>query len=211
MLKEKLQLISKLDEQILTAREVDEIMKDVEDDNFFKVRLMDAITNISTSTTPTVPKMSLPQENYMINASTLPASTLTSSDTSTLAHFNIDLQQCFKSSLGVKASQYGGLLIPIIMAKLPLEIRIHVTLNITKDVWDIEFILNVIQNEIEAREISKKVKAMTSNTESKRPQFPKNQTTGQLLDSTPPLPTPTCVYCSEDVWDIEFIQNEIEA
>ena len=44
----------------------------------------------------------------------------------------------------------GSLLIPIIMAKLPLEIRVHVARNTTEDVWDIESILNVIQNEIEA-------------------------------------------------------------
>lgn len=101
-------------------------------------------------------------------------------------------------ALGVKASQYGSLLIPIIMAKLPPEIRVHVARNTTEDVWDIESILNVIQNEIEAREIGEKIKAMSSNTEPKRPQLPKIPTTGSfLVDSTPPLPTPTCVYCSE--------------
>ena len=101
-------------------------------------------------------------------------------------------------ALGVKASQYESLLIPIIMAKLPPEIRVHVAQNTTEDVWDIESILNVIQNEIEAREIGEKIKAMSSNTEPKRPQLPKIPTTGSfLVDSTPPLPTPTCVYCSE--------------
>ena len=84
------------------------------------------------------------------------------------------------------------------MAKLPPEIRVHVARNTTEDVWDIESILNVIQNEIEAREIGEKIKAMSSNTEPKRPQLPKIPTTGSfLVDSTPPLPTPTCVYCSE--------------
>ena len=94
-------------------------------------------------------------------------------------------------ALGVKADQYGSLLIPIIMAKLPPEIRVHVARNTTQDVWDIESILKVIQNEIEAREISKKIKAMTSTTEPKRPQFSKNPTMGTfLVDSKPPLPTP---------------------
>ena len=60
-------------------------------------------------------------------------------------------------ALGVKASQYESLLIPIIMAKLPPEIRVHVAQNTTEDVWDIESILNVIQNEIEAREIGEKI------------------------------------------------------
>ena len=84
------------------------------------------------------------------------------------------------------------------MSELPPEIRVHVARNTTQDVWDIESILNVIQNEIEAREISEKIKAVTSTTEPTRPQFPKNPTMGTfLVDSKPPLPTPTCVYCSE--------------
>ena len=286
-------------------------MKEVEEAVFFKMRLMDAIANISTSTTPAVPKMSLPQEKYTINASTLPASPSTSSDTSNpptstsissdasnlaattstssntsippastspsvnasipldssasyshpnstgsaprpsksrlpkntlpkskgdVTHTNIDLTKIDKfnylvsllegtasraiaglpiteenydaavdiikkrfgkpqqlisahmdellkistcptdkpyqlrylydklnvnirglEALGVKASQYESLLIPIIMAKLPPEIRVHVAQNTTEDVWDIESILNVIQNEIEAREIGEKI------------------------------------------------------
>ena len=101
-------------------------------------------------------------------------------------------------ALKVKSTQYGSLLIPIIMAKLPPEIRVHVAQNTTEDVWDIESILNVIQNEIEAQEISEKIKAMTNITEPKRPQFPKQTTTSSfVVESTPPLPTPVCVYCSE--------------
>ena len=46
MLKEKLQPISELDEQILIASEVDEIMKEVEEADFFKMRLVAAIANI---------------------------------------------------------------------------------------------------------------------------------------------------------------------
>ena len=55
-------------------------------------------------------------------------------------------------ALGVRSTQYGRLLIPIIMAKLPPEIRVHVALNTTEDVWDVESILSVIQNEIEQRD-----------------------------------------------------------
>ena len=375
MLQEKLQLISELDEKILNACEVDDIIKEVEDSEFFKMRLMDAIANVSTSTTPPVPKISSPQElNKTITASIPPASTSTSSDSPALTaststssddshpplsastsstasnppassnasiphastspsasgstsldssasyahpnstvptprpsksrlpkitlvkfkgdvtqfrsfwdsfestvHTNTDLTKIDKfnylvsllegsasraiaglpiteenydaavdiinkrfgkpqqlisahmdellkistlstdkphqlrylydklnvnirglEALGVKSTQYGSLLIPIIMAKLPPEIRVHVARNTTEDVWDIESILSVIQNEIEAREISEKIKAMATITEPKRPQFPKNPTIGSfVVESTPPLPTPACVYCSE--------------
>ena len=101
-------------------------------------------------------------------------------------------------ALGVKSTQYGSLLIPVVMAKLPPEIRVHVARNTTEDVWDIESILCVIQNEIEARETSEKIKATTNITEPKRPQFRKQTTTSSfVVESTQPLPTPTCVYCSE--------------
>ena len=59
-------------------------------------------------------------------------------------------------------------------------------------------ILGVIQNEIEGREISEKIKAITIITEPKRPQFSKQTTTSSfVVESTPPLPTPACVYCSD--------------
>ena len=39
---------------------------------------------------------------------------------------------------------------------------------------------------------------MTNITEPKRPQFQKNPTTGSfVVETLPPLPMPTCVYCSE--------------
>ena len=334
MLKEKLQLLSELDEKILTASEVDDIIKEVEDAEFFKMDHMDAIANISTSTKPAVPKTYLQHQENSNDPSIPPASTTTSANASipldssssashshpnptvlaprpsnsrlpkiTLARFKGEVTQfrsfwdSFESTvhtntsltkidkfnylvsllegtasraiaglpiteenydaavdiinkrfgkpqqlisahmdellkistcstdkpyqlrylydklsvnirgleaLGVKANQYGSLLIPIVMAKLPPEIRVHVARNTTEDVWDIESILNVIQNEIEAREISEKIKAMTSNTEPKRPNyerpsFPKNPTMGGtfLTGSTPPMATPICVYCSE--------------
>ena len=100
-------------------------------------------------------------------------------------------------ALGVKTSQYGSLLIPIIMAKLPPDVRVLVARNTTQDVWDIESMLKVIDNEIEAREISEKVKAMTSTSESKRHQFQKNSTLGAfVVNSKQALRIPTCVYCS---------------
>ena len=49
-----------------------------------------------------------------------------------------------RGALGVKSTQYGSLLIPIIMAKLPPEIQVHVARNTPEDVWDIESILSVI-------------------------------------------------------------------
>jgi hypothetical protein len=57
-------------------------------------------------------------------------------------------------ALGVASSQYGSLLIPIIMSKLPSEIRLHIARNTVDEVWNITDLLEVMRKEVEARELS---------------------------------------------------------
>ena len=101
-------------------------------------------------------------------------------------------------ALGVKADQYGTLLIPILMAKLPPAIRVHVARNTTQDVWNTESILKLIHSEIEARETNDKVKGMASSIEPKRRpsyQKPGNSTTSSFLTgSQQPFQTPNDVF-----------------
>ena len=63
-------------------------------------------------------------------------------------------------ALGVNAEWYGSVLIPIIMAKLPPDIRLQVARITNKDVWNIEELLHIIKGEVEAREISDAMKPM---------------------------------------------------
>ena len=72
-------------------------------------------------------------------------------------------------AVGVNSEQYGSLLIPIIMAKLPAEIRVQVPRNTSQDVWEIDSLLDFIQGEIEAREISEKIKAVTEQVKHPSP------------------------------------------
>ncbi|KAK3708351.1 hypothetical protein QZH41_004258 [Actinostola sp. cb2023] len=65
-------------------------------------------------------------------------------------------------ALGVDSYQYGSLLIPIIMSKLPSEIRLIITRKTKKPVWELDEILDLLQFEVEAREISVKVKTNES-------------------------------------------------
>ena len=60
---------------------------------------------------------------------------------------------------GVHSEQYGSLLIPIIMSKLPSDVRLQVARTMQKDVWEIKDLLEIIRNEVEARELSEHVKA----------------------------------------------------
>ena len=61
-------------------------------------------------------------------------------------------------SLGVKAEQYGSFLIPVIISRLPAEVRLHVARVSTKDALEINELLKVIQAEVEAREMSDTMK-----------------------------------------------------
>ena len=61
-------------------------------------------------------------------------------------------------SLGVSSNHYGSLLIPVIMSKLPHEIRVQVARNTAREVWDMSELLEVIRQGVEARGIRKGVK-----------------------------------------------------
>ena len=65
-------------------------------------------------------------------------------------------------ALGVRAEQYGSFLIPVIMSKLPSEIRLQIARVTTQEVWNIEELLRVIKGEVEARELSDGIKIQES-------------------------------------------------
>ena len=72
-------------------------------------------------------------------------------------------------SLGVTAEQYGSMrmLIPVVMSKLPTEIRVQIARLTSSEVWSIREMLELIRKEVEAREASEHVK---SNNEKKTAQ-----------------------------------------
>ena len=61
-------------------------------------------------------------------------------------------------SLGVTAEQYDSMLIPVIMSKLPTEIRVQIARLTSSEVWSIREMLELIGKEVEAREASEHVK-----------------------------------------------------
>ena len=65
---------------------------------------------------------------------------------------------CGLESLGVNKHQYGSFLIPIIMSKLPPEVRLQIARVSVRDIWEVEELMKVIKGEVEAREISDHVK-----------------------------------------------------
>ena len=97
-------------------------------------------------------------------------------------------------ALGVESEQYGSFLVPIIMAKLPSEVRLQIARITTNDVWKVEELLNIIKGEVEAREISD---SMRANERKPEPAYYRNNSsTASALtvrDST--SGGRACVYC----------------
>ena len=57
-------------------------------------------------------------------------------------------------ALGVTSEQYGSLLIPVIMTKLPSETRLRIARETGREAWRIGPLLNIIKIEVEAWEVS---------------------------------------------------------
>ena len=61
-------------------------------------------------------------------------------------------------AFSISAEQYGSFLIPIIMNSLPADVCLQIVRITTKDIWEIEELLQILRIEVEAREISDRVK-----------------------------------------------------
>ena len=71
-------------------------------------------------------------------------------------------------SIGLNASDYGPLLIPVLMSKLPHELKLLITRQFGKGVWDVKIILESLKSEIETRE---KLKLTLYRTMKGKPHF----------------------------------------
>ena len=104
-------------------------------------------------------------------------------------------------ALGINSSQYGSLLIPVIMSKLPQDIRLQIARNTAQEVWEMSELLSVIQKEVEAREISDGIKVTLEKTKV-TPHKPLTQihgtAAGLIANGQPSVNKIQCVYCSDN-------------
>ena len=99
------------------------------------------------------------------------------------------------ASMGINSAQYGSLLIPIIMTKLPQDLRLHIARETDKDIWEIDELMTVIKREVEAREASEFVKLhQPKQSVSPRGSLPVTPTAATLATSGPSI---RCVYYGE--------------
>ena len=101
------------------------------------------------------------------------------------------------ASLGVSACEYGSLLIPIIMFKIPSEVRVHFSGRTTSEAWNIEDLLEVLKTEIQAREASERIKTATEQVQrAERTSYYEKQTTSSFVSHHDAGMRPKCVYCN---------------
>jgi hypothetical protein len=112
----------------------------------------------------------------------------------------IRVNVCGLEALGVTPEQYGSLLIPILMSKLPNSLRLEVARKSTNEVWKINELLETIRKEIEAREASDQVKLNDSRSHPSLERSKNQHPTSQALFSKQNQGDPTrirCAYCKE--------------
>ena len=78
-------------------------------------------------------------------------------------------------ALGIGAEQYESFLIPIMMDRLPADVCLQIARITTKDIWEIDELLQVLRTKVEAKEISDRVKV----TEIRNPVPPSQQPSQQ--------------------------------
>ena len=95
-------------------------------------------------------------------------------------------------SLDVGSDTYGGLLCPVLVARLPPELQLIVSRNISEDDWNLDEILRVVEEELVARERVTLSQAVKPKRESKPPP---SATT--LVSDTKGI-NEGCCYCGKD-------------
>jgi len=98
-------------------------------------------------------------------------------------------------ALGIGQEQYGSLLIPVIMTKLPHNIRLQIARLTKRDVWVMDELLEVIKNEVEAREMSESMKIFESKPLDHQKRLPPPTAAALLVQEDKPKRKMQCVYC----------------
>ena len=115
---------------------------------------------------------------------------------------NIETQARSLESLGIDSANYGALLAPVIMEKIPHFIRLIINRSVKE--WDLKLMLNVLREELQARENCGNTGERYSEHQTKNEEqmnYGKNVTYYSRESSQPNtassllVGTPSCVFC----------------
>ena len=96
-------------------------------------------------------------------------------------------------ALGIDSGQYGSLLIPVILSRVPNEIALLIARHTQSDVWSISDVLEIIKNEVEAREMRDQLQ--TTEVKDPKPIKPRQGTTSSFHTKMELNPRQNCCYC----------------
>ena len=111
-------------------------------------------------------------------------------DVSSLRLFYDEIEAHVRSllSLGVDSKNYGALLSPIIMERLPNELRLIISRNLKGEGWDLTRLLEILREELKARETC--ILPPSENSEVDIP-----YTQSALFTKSKPTPQIKCLFC----------------
>ena len=96
-------------------------------------------------------------------------------------------------SLGVMSESYGSLLSPVLLNKLPSEVKLIVSREVSEEEWSLDALMKVMGQEIEARE---RIATNQSQTQQRRTSDRTPLTAAALVSGASPS-NPTCCYCQQ--------------
>ena len=96
-------------------------------------------------------------------------------------------------ALGIDSGQYGSLLIPVILSRVPNEIALLIAEHTQSDIWSISDVLEIIKNEIEAREMMDQLQ--TADVKDTKSIKPRQGTTSSFHMKGELSQRQSCCYC----------------
>ena len=107
-------------------------------------------------------------------------------------------------ALGVEAQQYGSLLVPVLLSKVPQELRLIISREFDTKNWRLNELLKVFKTEVEARERCSSMATTPSTTpERKHPPKPPPPTFNALL--APEGQGITCTFCKQSHKSVDCV------
>ena len=108
-------------------------------------------------------------------------------------------------SLNVPTSAYGSLLIPVLLGKIPEDVRLLIGRQVKSGQWELSYLLDLLRDEVENRERCSGIQASlpqsfaaSKGSQNQRPTPPTASalfTEGRKV--TEPTQGPTCTYCKQ--------------
>ena len=103
-------------------------------------------------------------------------------------------------SLGIRGENYGSLLTPIIMDRLPHEFKLNVSRNLKDELWDLTKFLTLIHDEIKARENCSSVNGKNDHSNFNSEKLPFTGASLFTKNQSSPQHQQSCVFCRKPHW-----------